>query len=748
MSISYDVFVSQKQSMFEGSGFISDISNSQLYDFQMHIVKWALKKGRAAIFADCGLGKTPMQLIWANEVAQYTNKTVLIVTPLAVSTQTVKEAKKFNVIAKYHRTMPNDGDIWITNYEMLKNFSMNEIGGIVLDESSILKSFMGKFRNMIIETCQNVPYKLACTATPAPNDYMELGNHAEFLNVMKRTEMLSKFFYHDGGKTSQWNIKGHAISDFWDWVASWSIAIEKPSNLGFNDDDFILPSLNIKHEYVEIDEEYPEKMGTLFAMPVSTLIDQRRARKSTMSQRIHKVVEIVNNNPGPCVIWCELNDESKNVTDAISGAVEIKGSDPIDYKSEMLHGFTEGNFDVLVSKPSIAGFGMNWQHCNTIIFMGVSHSYEMFYQTIRRCWRFGQKNPVNVYVIMSRLDDEILFNLERKEKDANDMKHHMTKSITDAIKKENRDVNLKQDMQSSDDWEMIMGDCVKTLSNFNDNSFHYSIFSPPFAQLYTYSDSPYDMGNCKDLDEFFSHYRYLINELLRVIMPGRLLSLHCMNLPSQKARDGVIGLIDFRGEIIRAFVDAGWIYHSEVCIWKDPVTAMQRTKALGLLHKQIKKDASMSRMGIPDYVVTFRKPGENPEPVKHTNDDMPVSLWQRYASPIWMDINASDTLQYRSAREEKDEKHICPLQLEVIRRCIDLWTNPNDIVMSPFAGIGSEGYVAIEKGRRFLGIELKESYYRQACANMHNAVMKFKNQGDLFGEVENEKSTAQIKAVS
>lgn len=307
------------------------------------------------------------------------------------------------------------------------------------------------------------------------------------------------------------------------------------------------------------------------------------------------------------------------------------------------------------------------------------------------------------------------------------------------------------------DFALYNGDCVEVTQGLPDSSVHYSIFSPPFASLYTYSNSDRDMGNCRDDSEFFEHFRFLIRELYRVTIPGRLVSFHCMNLPTSKTHHGYIGIRDFRGELIQAFQDEGWIYHSEVCIWKDPVIAQQRTKALGLLHKQIVKDSCMSRQGIPDYLVTMRKPGVNPEPVggefeefigegldvsreayeKHAQgvradgrEPWPfemwrsVFVWQKYASPVWMDINPSNTLQYRSARDDKDEKHICPLQLDVIARSIELWSNPGDIVFSPFAGIGSEGYQAIKMGRRFVGVELKESYYQTAVNNLQMAVQE------------------------
>ena len=269
----------------------------------------------------------------------------------------------------------------------------------------------------------------------------------------------------------------------------------------------------------------------------------------------------------------------------------------------------------------------------------------------------------------------------------------------------------------TDRYALYNGDSCEVLKGIPDNSIHYSIFSPPFASLYTYSNSERDLGNCRTTSEFYEQFMFIVSELYRVLMPGRLISFHCMDLPLSKERDGIIGIRDFRGELIKVFENAGFVLHSQVCIWKDPVTAMQRTKAIGLLHKQIKKDSCMSRQGIPDYLVTMRKPGENPEPVTHTNETFPVAVWQRYASPVWMDINPSDTLQASSAREEKDERHICPLQLGVIRRALNLWTNRNDIVLTPFLGIGSEAVVSIEMGRRAIGCELKTSYYNQAVAN-------------------------------
>lgn len=269
-------------------------------------------------------------------------------------------------------------------------------------------------------------------------------------------------------------------------------------------------------------------------------------------------------------------------------------------------------------------------------------------------------------------------------------------------------------------YALYHGDSVEITKEIPDNSIHYTIFSPPFSQLYVYSNSDRDMGNCKGDEEFYNHFKYLSKELYRITMPGRLLSFHCMDLPLMKSRDGVIGLKDFPALMLKIFQDCGFIYHSKVTIWKNPVTEMQRTKALGLLHKQIKKDSSMSRQGLPDYVITVRKPGDNPERIEHTNESFPVNVWQNYASPVWMDIRQSDTLQRKSARSEQDEKHICPLQLEVIQRCIELWTNPNDIVFDPFGGIGSTPYVALKLGRRGIASELKDSYFEQLKKNVES----------------------------
>lgn len=440
------------------------------------------------------------------------------------------------------------------------------------------------------------------------------------------------------------------------------------------------------------------------------------------------------------LIWCDLNKEQDALEKAFAGqCVSVRGSTSHDDRMKWEKEWREGDVPIMISKPSVFGFGMNWQHCHNVVFTGLSDSFEQYYQAVRRCHRFGQKSPVNVYVITSEAEGAVVKNIKRKEKEFETMLKGMiaeTQEITKAnLQSVHRETDeYKQATQKSSLWDMRLGDSCEEIKNIASDSIHYTIFSPPFSSLYTYSNSERDLGNCKNDDVFFAHFEFLAPELFRILMPGRLMSVHCMNLPTTKTRDNVIGIRDFRGDLIRIFQAAGFIYHSEVCIWKDPVTAMQRTKALGLLHKQLKKDSCMSRQGIPDYLVTFRKPGDNPERVTHTNESFPVSIWQNYASPVWMDINPSETLQRTSAREDADERHIAPLQLQVIRRGLELWTNPGDIVFSPFAGIGSEGYEAVKNGRRFIGIELKESYYQQACKNLQRAEFESKKpeQIDLF----------------
>jgi hypothetical protein len=705
--------------------------------FQDAVVRYLLKLGRGAAFEDCGLGKTPQQLVWGEHVCRYTDAPGLIVAPLAVSEQTRRDAwDMFGIPVTICESKADvRAGLNITNYEKLHRFDASVFLSVVLDESSILKAYDGKTRQLITEMFCNTPYRLCCTATPAPNDHMELGTHAEFLGIMTRSAMLSEFFVHDGGDTSKWRLKGHVEDLFWAWVASWAVVLREPADLGYSNEGFERPPLII-HEHVM---PGVASADTLFPVEAQSLNDRRGARRASLSARVEHTASLVDEKDS-WLLWCDLNAESEALTAAIHGAIEVTGSQSNEVKAKSLLAFSSGDHRVIVTKPTIAGFGMNWQHCHNMAFVGLSDSWEQYYQAVRRCWRYGQNRPVNVHIVTSENEGAVVANIKRKEAEAEAMYQGMIEHTRKYVQENvsgvsHAQLDYREESAKGTDWTVHMGDCVEVARRLPCGSAGYSIFSPPFASLYTYSNSDRDMGNSRSYDEFFEHMTFLAKEQYRVLAPGRLLSFHCMNLPTSKERDGYIGIRDFRGALIRMYIDCGFIFHSEVCIWKDPVTAMQRTKAIGLLYKQLRKDSALSRQGIPDYLVTMRKPDVNESPITKTHESFPVSLWQNYASPVWMDINPSDTLQKESAREDKDERHICPLQKEVIRRGIQLWSNPGDVVLSPFAGIGSEGFVALQECRKFVGIELKESYWKQACANLRIAEQTA-NAPTLFDEVE------------
>jgi len=413
----------------------------------------------------------------------------------------------------------------------------------------------------------------------------------------------------------------------------------------------------------------------------------------------------------------------------IPDAVEVKGSDTPEYKEKMLLGFANNEFRVLITKTKIAQFGLNYQNCHNQIFASLDFSFEGLYQAIRRSYRFGQSNAVNIYLITTDTMQNVINSINHKQNQFIEMQKQMEKTIN-AESMEALQFADQSEVVEKDQYIIKRGDCVQLIADVKDESIGFSVFSPPFAELYTYSSHIEDMGNSKDYKEFMQQFGYLAKELFRVLKQGRNIAVHCMDLPIQKGKEGYIGLRDFSGMLVELFQSVGFVYHSRVTIWKDPVVEMQRTKALGLLHKQIKKDSTMSRVGIPDYVLIFRKDGDRVDPV--TNEELPVELWQKYASPVWMDIDYGDTLQgYRNARDEKDEKHIAPLQLQTIQRLIYLYTNPGDVVLTPFMGIGSEVYQAVKMNRKGIGFELKESYFQMAKKNIASAVVE-KNQIALF----------------
>lgn len=761
----YSEFLNSKVIKKHSDGFeISlDEINRTLFDFQRAVVKWACEKGRAALFEGCGDGKSFQQIEWARLVNEYTEKPVLIVAPLGVIFQTIREGKKIGVEINEIRNSEQSEGIDIINYDMLEKIDISIYSGVVLDESSILKSFMGKTKRAIMEMFAETPYKLSCTATPAPNGLIELLNQADFLGIMKSSDALTRWFINDTTEACNLRLKKHAKNEFWKWVASWAVIFENPSEIGFEQCGYDLPELIEKEIFVSVDQTDFDN-GKLFKDNEISATDFHREMRRTMKARSDKTAEIVNTSTEQWIVWVEHNDESDYLQKAIPGSVQVKGSDSEDKKKSVPIDFVDGKIRVIISKSSIFGFGMNFQHCHNVIYNGISFSFEGLYQSLRRVWRYGQKQTVNAYYIFADSLYNVLSRIHKKR----EMNENMRASIIEYMKKFNelKGVEMKLDMNYNkneiqiDGAILIQGDSVEEIKNIPDNSVHFQIFSPPFSNQYTYSSSYRDMGNCSGDDDFIEHFKFLIPELHRILIPGRLCAVHCKNMVKYKSKWGRSALRDLRGEIVRAFMEFDFEYHSEVVIWKDPVREMQRTKTQGLLHKQVKKDATYSRNGLAEYLVIFRKwdglDGSG-EAVSHDGgfdfyigEDMPetsdtdsqydkdgysISVWQRYASPVWFDIRQTNVLNKDGALHENDEKHICPLQLDVIGRAIHLWTNPGDVVFTPFMGIGSEVYQALKMGRRGIGIELKKEYFEKAVSYCRGVEEESKT---LFDEVTNE----------
>jgi DNA modification methylase len=723
--------------------------------WQAIVTSISLERVRSAIFADTGLGKTLMQLAWADAVKKK-HGNVIIFAPLAVAAQTIREGQKFGIQVEYAKDQSEVQDgITITNYERLELFDLSTFQGVVLDESSILKNYAGKTKKLLIDLCAVVPYRLCCTATPAPNDHVELGNHAEFLGIMTATHMLSRWFTNSTTNAGEWTLKAHGALEFWQWVASWAVCIGKPSDLPnpsgepYSDEGYNLPPLTVTEHVIQVDETENVADDALFRSTIINATTMHQEMRLTKDARAAKVAELIALEPDETwVIWVETDYEADAVRAVIPGIVEVRGSDSPESKTAKLEAFSRGEIKYLLTKPSIAGWGLNWQHCARTCFMGLSYSFEKFYQALRRFYRFGQLRPVCAHVVCAATEISVRDTVKTKQESHARLQREMIEAMrlpsSEAFKVRMGDAHSKT--LQGENWTLHNGDCVEVVKSIPSNSIHLNVFSPPFSSLYTYSPLWRDMGNCATHDEFFAHFNFLISELLRVTVPGRLACVHVKNLVRYKSKTGQAGIYDFRGDVIRAFEAAQslegdgtkWVYHSEVVIWTDPVREMQRTKAQGLLYKQIKQDSSFSRQGMPEYVLTFRKWTEDyqmPEPITHTPAEFPLDDWQQYASPVWFDINRTDVLNTQLARISADEKHLAPLQLEVIRRCLKLWSRPGDLVLSPFAGVGSEGYVSLEQDRKFVGIELNERYFNHAARYLRE--MEERSGSGLFGNLLN-----------
>ena len=751
----YEDFLKTKRFKYISVGkdvALTDI-NPMLFPFQKDIVKWAVKKGRCAIFLDTGLGKTFIQLEWARLIGGRS----LIVAPLSVAKQTIKEALKIDISVNFaHDQTEIKNGINITNYELIDNFT-GDIDSIVLDESSILKSISGKIKRKLIDTFSGVQFKLCCTATPAPNDYIEIGNHAWFLEVCTHQEMLSMFFINankehtiemagtllikkgtnKGGQ--EWRIKHHAEERFFEWMSSWAMFMMTPSDLGYEDNGFILPPLNIKPIIKDVVGYHEE--GLLFFNGLAGIADRVNVRAEMVDVKTEMLKETVNPQKGQWIIWCGLDKEATAARLALGdNCREVKGTDSIESKVRDFEDFQDGEYSVLISKPKIAAYGMNFQNANNMIFFGLNDSWETFYQAIRREWRFGQKKPVDVYILLTSPEIEIYENIQRKELQATRLRTKMIERMKQYEKGEIMNAEFTQDEYieetvTGNGWKAMRGDSVLRLKEVDDESIDLTVYSPPFLDLFVYSNSDHDLGNCRTEDDFFMQYGFIVDELLRVTKPGRLSCVHTSDIPAMANRDGYIGLKDFPGKVIRFHQEHGWTFIGRAFIQKNPQAQAIRVKSKALLFVQMKKDSSHSRPALIDQVLIFKKPGENAVPIEPVkNGELNNETWIKWAHGIWTDINETNTLQYYCGRDPLDEKHVAPLQLETIERIIKLYSNPGETILTPFGGIGSEAFQAIKFGRNAILIELKPSYFKIAIQNIRAVTQQQETRLPLFGQ--------------
>lgn len=788
----YSKFLEGKRLVVEPSGFHveNDSLNPLLWDYQKDITRFAVRAGKFLLLQDCGLGKTPEQLEWAYHVSNYTNKPVLIIAPLGVTTQTVRESEKFNRHVKYIRLKSEiDDQSAITNYEMLKSFvnTAEWYGGIIFDESSIFKGLGNKTYRLAKELVSKIPFRLSCSATPSPNDYDELLRQAEILGVMPEKEAKAMFFVQ-AGESNKWRLSKWADKGpFWDWCSGWMIAMRKPSDLGYSDEHFVRAD-NRLHEIVVRGKEFNRQNQMALPglhMPARTLTERRRARKVTTEDRVGEIAKLINNpdemrryipdyEPGePIVIWRKFLAEADEVVKQMPSFVDIRGSLKRSQKEDYIIQFSDGEINHIVTDPSMFGHGMNWQHARIQFFLGLSDSYEEYYQAMRRLWRNGQLRDVHTFWVYADTEGNVIKNIERKQKQheklydriVKRMARHYDASILDhqVIRDE---MEYEVDNFTGNGYTVYKGDSAEMLENVASDSVHLTVTSTPFAGLnFAYSNSTRDVGNSKDGRELTDHLSFIMRQVYRVTMPGRLCCIELMAEPLFKWRNGHTGRIDFRGDVIRMMQDLGWIWHSEVVVAKDPQLKAGRTHDSGLTQASVHKDMTRAAPVIDAYVLMFKKPGENPAPVPALDSKMygqngwiPMypedgerswvelahGYWM-YDDPeaylpipndVWTDIKESGVLKWDEnnngefkqvhtlGRSEDDERHLAPMQLESVRRLILMYSNPGETVLDPFSGQGTTGFVAIEQGREYVGCELKPSYWELSKRVLSYAVRK------------------------
>jgi len=723
----YKDFLKTKQKNIIESGFEVDESdlNPMLKPFQKHILKIALKKGKYALFSDTGTGKTFMQLEWARLVSQHTNKPVLILAPLAVSGQTIREGAKFGIhIEKLKSDVFGQG-VYITNYDQLHNIDCSQFGGVVLDESSILKNYNGATKQLIIESFKNTQFKLPCTACGSPNDDLELGNHAEFLNVMSSQDMRAIFFTTEKSRKegNKYRLKKHGIADFFAWVNSWAVMISKPSDLGFNDEGYNLPKLNTIERAVDVDMTDFEN-GALFKNTNVSATVFNKELKETVNERMTEVAKIVNQEkPNETfLIWVNRDIEADILKKLIPEAIEVRGSGMTnDEKESNLLGFANNEFRVLITKKKIAQYGLNFQYVKNanMIFASLDFSFEGIYQSLRRMYRFGQTQEVNAYIITIATMENVKKSIDEKEYKFNRMRTNMIAEMNNNRKYEIQPIERVE--VKTDHFNAIKGDSTTLIDEINDESVDFTFFSPPFSNMYVFSDAPQDLSNCTNYDDFINHFEYIIPKLHRITKDGRMVGMHIMQTTTLKGADGYYSIVDFRGDLIRLFQKHGFYFHAEAIIRKDPQLAAVRTKNHQLMWGTTKKNSLIVRPGLADYIIVMRK-GKDVDIEEKVNRGIPFNKWCEYAEPIWDDINESDTLKYRDAKDNKDEKHITATQREPIKRLLMMYTNEGDTCYTPYSGSGTELVEFIKAGCYGIAHELKDSYFSQTVKNAKNAI--------------------------
>lgn len=715
-----------------------------LHEYQRFAATFGVARKRAALFLECGLGKTSISLAWMQHVRG--DLPGIICAPLAALHEFENERRKFFPDAPLRIVPTSDVDAWlsdpdgialVTHHAFVSERDLEGIGAFVLDESSILKSGEGAIARSLVTSCRRVPYRLALSATPAPNDPTEYATHATWLGYMRSdAEFRARFFVRDG---KEWRVKGHAVEALPKWLARFALWMSDPAAYDMPCD--ALPDEDYTTTYVDLPSvEDVDVERDLFGTPAGAMDMSTRSKVRNSlyadDDRLAKIVELCD---GPTIVWTIRNAHAdaieRHVRDSGLRVAQIAGTTPDEDRVESVRAFQSGELDVLVSKPSVIGHGVNLQAADRMIFAGYDESYEAMHQAIRRAHRQGRSGRLEVYVLATPEEVPVLRALEGKAErwriDAARQEKEFARALASDITayKTGKAMETYQDEPErlppveADHHKLIHGDSIEIMHDVMDpESVDMAVFSPPFSSLFTYSSESADMGNCSDEGdagaEFNLHFSHFADGLFRVMKPGRVVALHLAQLVAFRSRHGRKGIRDFRGEVIRVMEGAGFHFYGEFVIPKNPQAAAIRTKSERLQFSQFKRDSLESSPALNDYMLEFRKPGKQAAPV---HNDVSNEEWIEWASGVWGDIRETDVLGYHAARGENDEKHICPLQLTVIERCIRLWSNPGEVVFSPFAGIGSEVYTAIRQRRFGLGIELKAEYFEQAAGNCERA---------------------------